>query len=205
MADFGLTSEGTSQNLVHTEFSRGTPGYRAPELLQDDAKYNNKVDIWSMGCILYELVVGTKLFATDLAILEHYRSKSSLDIAFDETFDATSQTDLLETIHITMQSNPSLRLTAETLANLFSIKRVITKVQSVKQLEKFANDSVTETRREAGGSLPILRKMPPPERLHVAGYEVTDQHEWTIIFTLVNVNSTKLAKNLSSTTVLGRE
>jgi serine/threonine protein kinase len=66
VADFGLTSQGTSQSLHYTEFARGTSGYRAPELLlQDTAVYNNKVDIWALGCILFELVVGTKPFTTD--------------------------------------------------------------------------------------------------------------------------------------------
>ena len=61
LADFGFTSEGTSRSVRSSSLSRGTPGYRAPELLSDTKSvFNNKVDIWSMGCILYELAVGQK-------------------------------------------------------------------------------------------------------------------------------------------------
>jgi serine/threonine protein kinase len=73
LVDFGLTCEVTSKTLQSTEFANGTPGYRAPELLNEEKyTYNDKVDIWAMGCILYELVVGKKLFPSDLTVLEHY-------------------------------------------------------------------------------------------------------------------------------------
>jgi serine/threonine protein kinase len=40
-------------------------GYRAPELLQKNPIYNEKVDIWSLGCIIFELLHGRKLFSGD--------------------------------------------------------------------------------------------------------------------------------------------
>jgi len=52
IADFGLASDGTSKKLHTTRDGRGTPCYRAPEFIQESACYNNKVDIWSLGCIL---------------------------------------------------------------------------------------------------------------------------------------------------------
>lgn len=51
LADFGLAAFTTDELL----FKRcGTPGYVAPEIL-DDQKYNQKVDIFSAGIILYIL------------------------------------------------------------------------------------------------------------------------------------------------------
>jgi serine/threonine protein kinase len=35
----------------------------APELLTSENKYyDKKVDVWALGCILYELISGTKTF-----------------------------------------------------------------------------------------------------------------------------------------------
>ena len=42
-----------------------------------EAKYNNKVDIFALGCISYEIVTGQKLFWDDLAII-NYASNGSL-------------------------------------------------------------------------------------------------------------------------------
>jgi serine/threonine protein kinase len=52
-------------------FSRGTSGYRAPEVLREEAIYTNKVDIWAVGCILYELAAGNKAFHEDWAVREY--------------------------------------------------------------------------------------------------------------------------------------
>jgi serine/threonine protein kinase len=65
IADFGTSTPGTSKRLLATPNSRGTPSYRAPEILRDpeNAVFNNKVDIWGFGCILWDMIDGTKLFA----------------------------------------------------------------------------------------------------------------------------------------------
>ncbi|KAJ9469412.1 putative serine/threonine-protein kinase nek3 [Diplonema papillatum] len=58
LGDFGLATA-----LRHTWQARslcGTPNYFSPELVAG-RPYNNKADIWAMGCILYELV--TRRFA----------------------------------------------------------------------------------------------------------------------------------------------
>lgn len=39
----------------------GTCNYLAPELC-DGKEYNTKTDIWSLGCILYELCAMEKMF-----------------------------------------------------------------------------------------------------------------------------------------------
>ena len=60
---------------------RGTVGYRAPELIREDrAVYNNKVDIWSLGCILYELVWCRKAFSSDWNVLRYYDGHEKIDL-----------------------------------------------------------------------------------------------------------------------------
>jgi serine/threonine protein kinase len=75
IADFGLTAEG-SKKAHTTRYSRGTPSYRAPELVKDGV-FSNKVDIWAMGCILYELIFSKKTFSSDNAVY-HYSVEQNL-------------------------------------------------------------------------------------------------------------------------------
>ena len=93
LADFGLSTEGSSQNLP-TKDSNGTPGYRAPELMDSDGNptrlYNNKVDIWAIGCILYELATGIRLFKSDWEVLSHRFSRKNINVVLDDSFDTHS-------------------------------------------------------------------------------------------------------------------
>lgn len=57
LADFGLAAQGSSKAVHTTRYARGTDCYRSPELIKDSS-FNNKVDIWSLGCILHELLLG---------------------------------------------------------------------------------------------------------------------------------------------------
>jgi serine/threonine protein kinase len=57
--------------LNTTQYSRGTDGYRAPELLHDEPRFNNKSDIFAFGCILFELLTGAKLFLSDWSIRDY--------------------------------------------------------------------------------------------------------------------------------------
>jgi len=45
-----------------------------------DFQYNNKVDIWALGCILYELAFRKKAFDSDMAVLSHALSKQRLEL-----------------------------------------------------------------------------------------------------------------------------
>jgi serine/threonine protein kinase len=69
ITDFGLTSEGISQRAYSTRHARGTEGYRAPELVRDGSSvFSKESDIFSLGCIFYELVASKKLFRSDYSV-----------------------------------------------------------------------------------------------------------------------------------------
>ncbi|RLN64179.1 hypothetical protein BBJ29_000333 [Phytophthora kernoviae] len=53
LSDFGV-SKVLQNSLDAAQTVTGTPYYMAPELLEG-AEYNGKSDIWSLGCVLYEL------------------------------------------------------------------------------------------------------------------------------------------------------
>ena len=51
--------------------------YSAPEVLRSDSnskssEYTDSVDIWSLGCVIYELLVGTKLFVSEAQVCSYH-------------------------------------------------------------------------------------------------------------------------------------
>ncbi len=61
LADFGLARFATREDGRYTNRVI-TLWYRPPELLLGETKYNNAVDVWSVGCILAELLLGSPAF-----------------------------------------------------------------------------------------------------------------------------------------------
>jgi mitogen-activated protein kinase 15 len=65
LADFGLArsvaSTAEDTNIKLTDYV-ATRWYRAPEILLGSTKYSKAVDMWSVGCILGELIVGKAIF-----------------------------------------------------------------------------------------------------------------------------------------------
>jgi len=121
LADFGLSIEGSSQNLP-TKYSSGTPGYRAPELMDsngDTAMYNNKVDVWAMGCILYELATGIRPFQSDWEVLGHRFSGKNINVVLDDSFDMHSVETITKNIVDMLQLDPSHRPSASTMSKKF--------------------------------------------------------------------------------------
>ena len=60
IGDFGLART-TSDTDFMTEYVV-TRWYRAPELLLNCSEYTAAIDIWSVGCILGEMMTGQPLF-----------------------------------------------------------------------------------------------------------------------------------------------
>ena len=53
IGDFGISKQ-LNREITSTQNIKGTIDYIAPEILLE-GKYNEKSDIWSLGCIIYEL------------------------------------------------------------------------------------------------------------------------------------------------------
>ena len=65
VADFGIArapTGGDAAGLTTTGNVVGTPGFLAPEVLAGTGSQDERVDVFSLGCILYELVCGVPPF-----------------------------------------------------------------------------------------------------------------------------------------------
>ena len=66
LADFGLARTINPESMAKS--CVGTPLYMSPEVIQnrsgDTTRYEHGADIWSVGCIVYELLTGKRPFAT---------------------------------------------------------------------------------------------------------------------------------------------
>ena len=85
VGDYGL-SRLMSESRKSLSFSRGTPYYMAPELLR--AKGDRRSDIYSLGVLLYECVVGEVPFQGDLdweVLGKHENERVSFPTGLDPT------------------------------------------------------------------------------------------------------------------------
>lgn len=62
MADFGLSKIMNNKNKAKTIC--GTPEYLSPEILMKNS-YGYEVDCWAMGCLVFEMIVGTPPFYSE--------------------------------------------------------------------------------------------------------------------------------------------
>jgi len=82
LADFGCTEEGSQHHLVTTTGTRGTELYLSPEMVEP-TNFNNKVDIWGLGCIFHELCTGTKAFADLGALFDYLKGREVVPCVSD--------------------------------------------------------------------------------------------------------------------------
>jgi serine/threonine protein kinase len=115
-------SAGTTTQAKTTRSGRGKEGYRAPELLLDSQQsYNKKVDIWSLGCILYELSVEMKPFSTDWAALQFAQEKSETTVTIVGGSGAVCknlQALICSMLKCDFRDRPSITMIREALGSL---------------------------------------------------------------------------------------
>jgi serine/threonine protein kinase len=68
ITDFGISAIARSRHLLATNAKRGTPEYTAPEISHSQPNipsYQDAVDVWGLGLIVYELFTGERIFKTE--------------------------------------------------------------------------------------------------------------------------------------------
>ncbi|XP_060183746.1 serine/threonine-protein kinase ATG1t-like isoform X1 [Lycium barbarum] len=107
IADFGLSRMLNPNDLAETVC--GSPFYMAPEILQFK-KYDDKVDMWSLGAILFELLNGYPPFRgrTSVQILQNI--KASLRLPFHEPILLQLHPDCVDLCSRLLSIDPEKRI-----------------------------------------------------------------------------------------------
>ena len=108
----------------------GTAGYIAPEVL-NKRQYDNKSDIWSLGCILYELC--TFKPPVDASSLDSLLESVSMPSVLEEY----SQ-EVQDIINVTLRTNPDERCSVREIMELDQIKRRIPGLLTEEELRRDA-------------------------------------------------------------------
>ncbi|KAK4365766.1 hypothetical protein RND71_013646 [Anisodus tanguticus] len=118
IADFGLSM--TLEQGINCEqgLIRGTERYMAPESVLN-SEYGPQVDIWALGCTVYELLTGTPLWESDSGSEEDAGDNVLYKIGFEEPkFQNSKLSNVAQDfLKRCLVKNPSSRWTADMLLN----------------------------------------------------------------------------------------
>ena len=153
VADFGLARTDDTETLTRGGEMLGTIAYAAPEQIEDAAKATHLADLWALGVILYELVVGQRPFRGQT----HAMLYQVLQGKYDKSLISP---EWLEPIENLMQVDPSQRwddaeILIQWLAEHFPPKPLVVGdplVEIVKQEASESDYSIALSRAANSGS-----------------------------------------------------
>jgi len=114
VADFGLARSLRDQSLaseadtVLTDYV-ATRWYRAPEILLGSTRYSFAVDMWSMGCILAEMLQGKPIFPGSSTINQIEKIVELTGMPSDEVINTISPfaPTMMQSLHGEKRQNPN--------------------------------------------------------------------------------------------------
>jgi serine/threonine protein kinase len=114
LCDFGFTRE-YENKTAHLQTFCGTVCYSAPEMLRGEKYAGEKVDVWSLGIILYALVTGELPFDDDDEMVTKHKILSS-EPKYPETMSPEAKSLIVQLLSKRPIHRPSL---ADILTNPF--------------------------------------------------------------------------------------
>ncbi|EAY12790.1 AGC family protein kinase [Trichomonas vaginalis G3] len=159
---------GTAKCLEETgEFAEtvvGSPFYLSPEICQG-VPYNAKTDIWSLGCVLYELCTLVPAFSGDCIggiVMKILRSEQP-------PIPGEYSSDLSNLVDSMLQKNPCRRPTITQILSLSFLKPVLP-ISSVSQvvIHRMSDEKIKEKRPQSKLVQPKEKKpveIPPKEEI----------------------------------------
>ena len=141
IADFGLAKIATSDHSLRSRC--GTPSYVAPEIVSTlmlARGYGTKVDMWSVGVILYTLLAGYEPFVGNGDLRKLFSLIKFAKFEFHDEYWSTISDDAKDLVSRMLTVNPTKRISAAEALNSSWIKNEGSRLESSaldKNLEKF--------------------------------------------------------------------
>ncbi|XP_030849826.1 serine/threonine-protein kinase Nek6 [Strongylocentrotus purpuratus] len=149
LGDFGI-----SRTLEHTvdkaKTCVGTPCYLSPEVCQDQP-YNNKSDVWALGCLLYEVCAFEPAFDAHNLLSLYYKIVKG----DNPTIPSTYSTDLQDLLTFILEKDPDKRPSATTILSQDYVQYHLSNFIAEKEL--LQQQLATTTTKPQTGSSPIAR------------------------------------------------
>lgn len=156
IADFGLATQlefdGQRKRTIC-----GTPNYIAPEILRD-LGHSYEVDIWSIGVILYTMLVGVPPFETNDVKSTYKKIKANIYSFPEDIYVSDVAKSLIRRI---LNPEPSLRPTIqEIFADRFFVESVGKHITCPPSLRQYASLYSTAPKAKSGPSPPSTSRTP---------------------------------------------
>ena len=137
IGDFGICKQLNNYN-EYAKSQVGTLRYMAPEIIKGE-KYNSKVDIWSSGCIIYELCTLNLCFESDsLNTLINNIVESKYEKINENIYGSNFQ----KLIDLLLNKNRNKR--PDIISIIGEINKFMKKLSIEKKIELFFNNEVYE-------------------------------------------------------------
>jgi serine/threonine protein kinase len=126
LTDIGFHPGTTEARNITTRHLSNTGLYLSPEIFLEDGNRNSPGDLWSLGCIAFELATGEKAFAKPRALQQYALSHQGIDLwaATSPLQDRVSKCNEVSTfINNLLSVNPGGRPSVESvLTTLASVQ-----------------------------------------------------------------------------------
>ncbi|CAL6051543.1 Kinase [Hexamita inflata] len=131
LGDFGIAKVlSQPEQMALTQV--GTPYYLSPEIVRDQG-YNNKSDIWSLGCVLYELCTFNRVFTGQSLYVVFTKIIMEKHTPIDSS---QYSSDLSDIVNLMLTKDPEKRPSVNQLLSLPSIRKWVPRLLSKKTQEQ---------------------------------------------------------------------
>ncbi|KAF2859658.1 kinase-like protein [Piedraia hortae CBS 480.64] len=169
LGDFGLSKMIRSHDFASTYV--GTPFYMSPEICAAE-RYSHFSDVWSLGCIIYELATRCVPFDARSHVELVMKIKSGRIKPLPDFYSR----ELWETISWCLKVDPAKRPDMAQLLNVKEIKAVRVRVETTLQLERATQDRDSTLHKLNVAHQQIRDLQQEVERLREAGKKI--EMEW---------------------------